>query len=139
MDGMRLPKRDLLATALVGAAAVLHLLWVLDATLPGMSGTRATGVAVLLLGFAASASAVVPHVDELIHGNRAYLAVTSLLGVVALVAGLQLLFTASELALGVLMATMGLLWLIATVHHALLAGATSPTHPSGPPRGARTA
>jgi hypothetical protein len=45
------------------------LLWAIDSTLPGMSSTRATGVAVLALGFAASASAVVPAFGQLLHGN----------------------------------------------------------------------
>lgn len=139
---MRLPKRDMIATGLVLAAGVLYLLWAIDAAPPGLSGTRATGVVVLGLGFAASASAVVPGFDQLIHGSKMYLAVTSLLGLVAFGAGLQMLLTASELGLGVLMGAMAVLWLIATVHHvsaveapATAASAPSPTrhgpHPAG--------
>jgi hypothetical protein len=41
--------------------------------------------------------------DELIHGGKIYLAVTSLIGLVAFAAGLHVLLSASELALGVLM------------------------------------
>ena len=52
---MHLPKRDIIATCLVAAAGLLYLLWAIGSTLPGMSSTRATGVAVLALGFAASA------------------------------------------------------------------------------------
>lgn len=37
---MRLPKRDLIATALVMVAGILYLLWVIDAAPPGMGGTR---------------------------------------------------------------------------------------------------
>lgn len=122
---MRIPRRDIIATALVAAAGVLYLLWAVDATLPGISGTRATGLIVLGLGFAASASAVVPGFDELIRGNRIYLAVTSVIGLVAFAAGLQMLLTASDVGLAVLMGAMAVLWLIATVHHALLARPTT--------------
>jgi hypothetical protein len=118
---MRLPKRDRIATGLVLVAAALYLMWAVDAALPGLSATRATGLVVLGLGFAASASAVVPGFDELIHGSKTYLAVTSIIGLVAFGAGLLMLLEASELALGVLMVAMGVLWLIATIHHMVLA------------------
>jgi hypothetical protein len=117
---MRLPKRDIIATAVVAAAGVLYLSWAIDATLPGLSGTRATGLVVLGLGFAASASAVVPGFDQLIHGSKTYLGVTSLIGFVAFGAGVEMLLDASEAALGVLVGAMALLWLIATIHHIVL-------------------
>jgi hypothetical protein len=120
---MRLPKKDLIATGLVAVAVVLYLLWIADWALPAMSGTRATGIVVLGLGFAASAVAVVPGFDQLIRGNRTYLAVTSLLGLVALVGGVQMLWSASGGGLTVLVATMVTLWAIATTHHLLLARA----------------
>jgi hypothetical protein len=61
-----------------------------------MGGTRATGLVVLGLGFAASATAVVLGFDDLIHGNKIYLAVTSMIGLVAFGAGLQMLLSASR-------------------------------------------
>ncbi len=125
---MRVPGRDLIATGLVIVAGLLYLLWALDSALPGMSGTRATGVAVLALGFAASASAVVPAFDQLVRGNRAYLALTSVIGLAAFAAGIQMLVTASGAGLTVVMAAMAVLWLIATIHHSLLAR-------TGPSRG----
>ena len=118
---MHLRKRDLIATGLVIIAGLLYLLWAIDSALPGMSGTRATGVAVLALGFAASASAVVPAFDRLIRGNTAYLALTSLIGLAAFAAGIQMLVTASGAGLTALMAATAVLWLIATIHHGLLA------------------
>jgi hypothetical protein len=118
---MHLPKRDIIATGLVAVAGLLYLLWAIDSTLPGMSSTRATGVAVLALGFAASASAVVPGFDQLLHGNKAYLVMTSLIGLAALAAGVQMLITASGAGLTVVMAAMAALWLIATIHHSLQA------------------
>jgi hypothetical protein len=117
---MHLPTRDIIATALVAVASLLYLLWAVGSTLPGMSSARATGVAVLALGFAASASAVVPAFDQLIHGNKTYLVITSLIGLAATAAGVQMLITASGIGLTVVMAAMAVLWLIATIHHSLL-------------------
>ena len=128
---MRLPKQDIIATVLVAAAGLLYLLWAVGSAPLGLSSTRATGLVVLGLGFAASASAVVPHFEQLVHGNKAYLAVTSLIGLVALIAGVQMLLTASGAALGVLMATMGTLWLIATIHHSRLAKPVAPLAADG--------
>lgn len=76
---------------------------------------------VLALGFAASASAVVPTFGQLLHGNKAYLVITSLLGLAAVAAGVLMLITASGTALAALMAATAVLWLIATVHHGVLA------------------
>jgi hypothetical protein len=123
---MRLPKQDIIATVLVAGAGFLYLLWFLGSAPLGLSGTRATGLVVLGLGFAASASAVVPKFDQLIHGNKTYLAATSLIGMVALVAGILVLLIASDTALGVLLAAMGTLWLIATIHHRRLAKHVAP-------------
>ena len=118
---MRLPRRDVIATGLVAVAVVLYLLWLVDAAPPGMSDTRGVGVVVLALGFAASATAVVPGFDRLLHGSRAYLAITTALGSVALVAGVLMLSAASDAALAVLMGAMVALWAISTRHHASLA------------------
>ncbi len=134
---MHLPTRDVIATGLVAVAGILYLLWAVDAALPGMSGARATGVAVLALGFAASASAVVPGFDQLLHGSKAYLAITSLIGLAALTAGVQMLVTASGAGLTVLMAVMAVLWLIATIHHSLLAKAGQSPQQAGAQHAAR--
>ena len=123
---MNLQKRDLVATGLVAAAGVIYLLWLLDALPTAMSGVRATGTVILALGFAASATAVVPTFGQLLHGNKVYPAVTSLLGVVALIAGVVMLVGPSETALAVVMAAMLAMWLIATVHHSLLNETTRP-------------
>lgn len=117
---MRLPKRDIVATGVVAIAGLLYALWVADLAPWGMSSVRMTGVAILALGFVASASAVVPGFEELIRGNRVYLAVTSLIGLAAFAGGLWMLVASSEIALGLLVGTMGGLWLISTVHHILL-------------------
>ena len=131
---MRLPKQDLIATALVAVAGVFYLLWVTGSAPLGLSSTRTTGLVVLALGFAASASAVVPDFDQLIHGNKAYLAVTSLIGVVALIAGVAALVAGSDTGLGVLMGAMSVLWLIATIHHSHLARGALPARRNETPR-----
>ncbi len=132
---MRLPKRDVVATGLVAAAGILYVLWAVGWSAPGMSGVRVTGIAILALGFAASATAVVPGFDGLLHGSKVYLAVTSMIGLVALVAGVILLVAGSSAAMAIVMAAMGVLWPVATVHHGLLAETQPPslvtTYPAG--------
>ena len=128
---MHLPKRDIIATSLVAVAGLLYVLWAVDSALPGMSSSRATGVAILALGFAASASAVVPGFGQLLHGNKAYLVLTSLIGLAVLAVGVQMLITASGVSLTIVMAAMAVLWLIATVHHSLLAQTGLPPRPAG--------
>lgn len=116
---MHPPKKDIIATALVAAAVVLYVLWLADAAPPGMSDVRVTGAVILGLGFVASAVAVVPGFDQLVHGNKVYLAGTSLVGLVALIAGVVMLTSASGSALAVVMGAMVVLWAFATAHHTL--------------------
>jgi hypothetical protein len=122
-DIMRVSKRDVLATVLVAVASVLYIMWVAGSAAFGMDSARATGVAILVLGFVASAIAVVPSFTGLLHGNRTYLVVASLLGVVATGAGVQMLVASSGAGLTVVVVAMVILWLTATVHHTLLANA----------------
>lgn len=114
---MYLPKKDIIATVLVAVAGVVYALWAVGSALPGMSSARVTGVAVLALGFAACPSAVVPGVDRLLHGSKTYLVITSLVGLAALAAGIVMLVTASGESLAVVMAAIGVLWLMATIRH----------------------
>ena len=126
---MRFSRRDLVATGLVAAAGLTYALWAIDSTVPGLHGTRASGTVVLVLGFLASASAVVPTFDRLLRGNRVYLVGTALVGLVALAGGMAMLVAASRTGLAVLMAAMAVLWLVATVHHMMLTAApTAPWH-----------
>jgi uncharacterized membrane protein HdeD (DUF308 family) len=114
---MRFSKRDVVATTWVALAGFLYVLWVFDAVPPGLSGVRATGMICLTLGMAASASAVVPYFSDLIHGSKTYLGVASLLGLLALAAGIWMLVQSNEVGLSVLMGAMGVLWLMATIRH----------------------
>ncbi len=123
---MRFTKRDIIATTYVAVAAAVYGLWVSGAALPGLHSTRATGSLALALGFAASATAVVPTFAQLLRGNKLYLAITALVGVVAVVGGVLALAAASDGALAVMMLAMVGLWAIATVHHSLLAAPDTP-------------
>ena len=127
---MRLTKRDIIATCAVAASVVVYLLWLADAALPGMSGIRVTGLIILALGFVASATAVVPSFEQLMHGNKVYLVATSLLGLAALAAGIVMLWSSSSAALAVLMAALVVLWVISTIHHVLLAKAGRSASPA---------
>jgi hypothetical protein len=73
---MNLPKKDVIATGLVAVACTVYLLWLAGSSQPGLNGLRATGLVILVLGFAASATAVVPGFDQLLHGNKAYVGVS---------------------------------------------------------------
>ena len=68
-----------------------------------------------LVADAASASAVVPGLGQLLHGNRPYLVITLFIGLAAFAAGVQMLITASGVGLAVMMAAMAVLWIIATI------------------------
>jgi hypothetical protein len=131
---MSLPKRDVMATVLVAVAGVLFWLWAADSAPSSLESVRATGLVILALGFGASASAVIPGFERLLHGNRLYVAVTSAIGLVALAAGVWVLLASSEAGLAVLMGAMGTLWLIATVHHGVLAGEAASRGRPGPTR-----
>jgi uncharacterized membrane protein YkgB len=133
---MRVPTKDRIATMLVVLAVAVYLPWAAGAALPGMESVRVTGLVVLALGFVASAGAVVPGFDRLIHGNKLYLAATSTIGLVALAGGVVVLVEASEMALGVVMGAMVVLWAISTVHH-MVPTSTGPTsHPEERPAAA---
>lgn len=124
---MNLSKKDVIATSLVAIAGILYLLWFTGSAPAGMSGMRATGIVILVLGFAASAVAVVPGFGQLLHGSKTYMTVTSLIGLGAAIGGLLMLVAESEAGLAVVMTAMVVLWLIATIHHTMLARTAPPT------------
>jgi hypothetical protein len=121
---MRLTWRDGLATAFVAAAAGLYAVW---ATGAGSSGTsaRMVGAVVFGLGWAACTSdkdGVAVVYGPAPRGQRlpmSYVAATSLLGLVALVAGVATIASASGSMLAVLVAAMVTLWAMSTIRHAL--------------------
>ncbi len=109
--------RDRIASALVAAAVVIYTLWLVMVDDPGESAIRAVVATVLLLGFAASATAVVPGFGELIHGPRTYLVVASLLGLVALGAGVVAFIDVNTTMLAVLVTATVVMWVMASLRH----------------------
>jgi hypothetical protein len=110
---MTLPRRDLIATVLVAVAGLAYLLW-----LAGVGpGVPVVAAIVLAMGFAASASAVVPAFTDLLHSSKTYLAVTSALGLLALVAGVIALVAGNSTMLATLVITTVVLWALATIRH----------------------
>jgi hypothetical protein len=128
---MKLTRRDRFATVLVATAALVYVLWLLGVGSADVTGVRTVASIVLALGFVASASAVVPGFDGLVHGSKTYLVGTSLMGLGALVSGVGALVTGETLALGLLTAATVLLWVVSTARHATVAhGSPSTPGPS---------
>jgi hypothetical protein len=122
---MRVDRRDVVATVAVVVATVAYLLWLTDIEMPGLKSPRAIGLLILMLGFLASASAVVPGFDTLMHGSRSYLVATSVIGLVAFVGGVVVLVNGSEAMLATLIVATVVLWCAATVRHMQAARAVS--------------
>jgi hypothetical protein len=114
---MRLPMRDLIATLLVAVALLLYAAWAVGMDMPIVSSVSAVAAAILVLGIAASASAVVPGFLELLRGSKTYLAATSVLGLVAFGAGLVALLQGHAVALGALIVATIILWALSTNRH----------------------
>ena len=116
---MHLSWRDGLATVCVAAALGVYAAWAVGTSLPGFGRPIEIAVAVLVLGVAASVSAVVPGFGALLHGSRLYLAAASILGVVALGTGLwTILFSGGSTALAGLVGATVVLWAMSTMRHA---------------------
>jgi len=118
---MRLTWRDALATLFVAAAAALYALWQTGTAVAGMS-TRVLGAVVFGLGWAGCMSDQGEMASVYGAGGRrrapmVYVVVASLLGAVALAAGIMTLISASETMLAILVAATVALWVLATVRH----------------------
>lgn len=123
---MRLTWRDRLATFVVAAAALLYLVWFSFDDGASETEVRWITAIVLALGFVASASAVVPGFEGLIHGSRLYLAVSSLLGLGAFAASIAALVTGNEVWLVLLVVLTVVLWAMSTMRHAAAAPRSVP-------------
>lgn len=130
---MRVDRRDVVATVFVVAGALVYLLWLADRPVPGLTSARAVALFVLGTGVAASASAVVPSFQQLMHGSKTYMAVASLIGAVAAVAGIVAVVRQTDAMLGLLVATTAVLWVIATVRHTTMRSGGG-SHPGGSAR-----
>ncbi|HEX5949881.1 MAG TPA: hypothetical protein VFZ96_02670 [Actinomycetota bacterium] len=118
--------RDRLATIVVAAAALLYLVWYMADDGPSETEVRWITAIVLALGFVASISAVVPGFEGLMRGSRAYLTVSSLLGLGAFVAGIAALVTGREVWLALLVVATVVLWAMSTMRHAVAAPRSVP-------------
>jgi hypothetical protein len=117
---MQLTWRDWVATGCVVVAALMYGVWLSQGEVLGISSERMLGLIVLLLGLVASVTAVVFGVGEgLLRAPKLYLTVTSLIGLVALVAGVLVLVNESEAMLATLVGTTVALWMVSTVRHAM--------------------
>ena len=125
---MGLSWRDAVATLAVGAAAGFYVLW---ATGTVVQSARVAGVVVFALGVIACTSARAEMERVYGVGGAArpamiYVVTASTVGAMALIAGIVTLVTAGEAALAVLVASMVLLWLLATLRHAFTEPTTRP-------------
>lgn len=122
---MSMSWRDRIATLCVAVATSVYVLW-----LGGLLGEVSAGTIAMLvlgLGFAASASAVVPGFAALLAGSKVYLALASLGGLVAFACGLATVVGVSDPALAVLVISTVALWAAATARHLSVARTSSAT------------
>lgn len=119
---MRIERKDQLATLLVGGGVLAYVLWLLGVGSEDETAVRIVTTIVLVLGFVASANAVVPGFDGLLHGSKTYLVISTLVGLGALAAGIAALVSGDELMLGLLVAATVLLWAMSTIRHSMVAG-----------------
>ena len=112
-----MPRRDVFATVLIGIAVLLYMAWAAGAAIPWLADVQPVALFVLLLGVAASVSAVVPGWDELVHDWRLYFGAASVVGLVALIAGVWAIVAGEPAALGVLVVLTVVLWAMSTFRH----------------------
>lgn len=118
---MSLTWKDAVTTLFMGAIVAVYVAFLNDTSLWLISGARGTTAAVLVLGIVGGCA--LSTASDLYTGTRsraarAYVAIPTALGVVALLAGVTGLISGSTVALAVLVATTIALWLTATVRHA---------------------
>jgi len=115
---MRLTWKDAVSTVFMAAIVVIYAAFLNSTTAWLISSARGTAAAVLVLGFVggcAMSAAAEQYQDT---RPRAYTSFASVLGVIALVAGVAALITASTVALAILVVATLALWLAATARHA---------------------
>lgn len=116
---MRLSWRDWLATVFVGVGTVLYVLWLAGVE---VAGPRVLAGVILVLGLAASVTAVVYGVGAgLLQASKVYLVGASVFGLAALVAGVMALVEINEPMLAVLVIANVALWLMSTIRHGMTA------------------
>jgi hypothetical protein len=121
---MGLTWKDVVTTVFMGAIAVVYAAFLGGTSAWLISSARGATLAVFVLGMVGGC--MLGAAGDLFHGPqppavRAWRAIASFLGVVAFAAAVAGLATGSTVALAVLVATTGVLWLVATGRHALMA------------------
>lgn len=115
---MHLSWRDSIATFLVAIGVVIYGAWVAGPGIPGFVEPTNVAIAILVLGVAASISAVVPGFDELLRGSKLYLGATSALGLVAFAAAVWTVAAGgAATGLAVLVLATVVLWAMSTMRH----------------------
>lgn len=127
---MGLTWKDGVSALFMGAIAVIYLTFLHGTGLWLISSTRGTAAAVLVLGMAGGC--MLSRAGDLYQQRpsravRAWRVIASFCGVVAFAAAVAALASGSTVALAILVAATGALWLAATLRHAL-------TAPPGPAR-----
>ena len=127
---MGLTWKDLVTTVFMGAIAAVYAAFLGGTGAWLISSARGTTLAVFVLGMVGGC--MLSAAGDLYRGPqsrvvRAWLVIASVVGVVALAAAVAGLASGSTVALAVLVAATGMLWLTATARHALMA-------PHGPVR-----
>ena len=115
---MSLTWKDAVSAVFMTAIAVIYVAFLNSSTAWLISSARGTAAAVLVLGVVGGCA--MGAAGEQYQGARAgaYTGFASVLGVIALVAGVAALITASTVALAILVVATLALWLAATARHA---------------------
>lgn len=114
---MRLTWKDGIATVATAAAVVFYALWATNTVAPNLS-TRVAALVVFALGFVGCPTAAQDVSGRNTTTRKWYATTSTVLGFVALVAGVSAMVFASEVMLAILVVAMVALWLAATARHA---------------------
>lgn len=121
---MRLTWKDAVTTLFMAAIVAGYVAFLNGTSLWLISSARGTTAAVLVLGFVggcALSTAGDLYTGTQSRSSRAFMAVATTLGVVALITAVVGLLTGSTFALAVLVTATIALWLTATIRHAFTA------------------
>ena len=126
---MGLTRKDVVPSLATAGALALYALWLTGTRV--VESPRAIGALIFALGWIACTSVgsrmgEVYGVDRVRRAPIWYAIVASSIGATALVAGIVVMVTGSEVALATLVTSTAALWVLATVRHAL-AGTSAPT------------
>lgn len=117
---MKLTWKDGVATLIMALGTAAYLTFLAGTTLPLLSGVRGTAAVLLVLGFAGCGFSRQPDGFRGTWGlTKAYVVTMTVLGLVALGAGIGALIFASGIILAVQFFAIFALWLLATLRHAV--------------------